>query len=142
MAKTTVSSTGVVIVGDRPKPTQDLYHLWLRTTWPRAILLIAVVYLAVNALFALMATPGDNGQGQFNGGAYSNSKVDELIRKIGGENDMGRRNALIAEAFKIHQDDIGHIPLHQQPITWGLKKTVDMVQLPDNFNYLRWVTVK
>jgi inward rectifier potassium channel len=53
MAKTTVSSTGVVIVGDRPKPTQDLYHLWLRTTWPRALLLIAVVYVAVNALFAL-----------------------------------------------------------------------------------------
>ncbi|MEO8039341.1 MAG: ABC transporter substrate-binding protein [Betaproteobacteria bacterium] len=95
-----------------------------------------------NALFALMATPGDNGQGQFNGGAYSNPKVDELIRKIGGENDMGRRNALIAEAFKIHQDDIGHIPLHQQPITWGLKNNVEMVQLPDNFNYLRWVTVK
>ncbi len=53
MAKSTVSSTGVVIVGDRPKPTQDLYHLWLRTTWPRALLLIAVVYIAVNALFAL-----------------------------------------------------------------------------------------
>ncbi len=54
MANRTVSSTGVVIVGDRPKPTQDLYHLWLRTTWLRAILLIAVVYLAVNALFALL----------------------------------------------------------------------------------------
>jgi inward rectifier potassium channel len=53
MAKTPVSPTGVVIVGDRPKPTQDLYHLWLRTTWPRALLLIAVVYVAVNALFAL-----------------------------------------------------------------------------------------
>ncbi len=53
MAKSTVSSIGVVIVGDRPKPTQDLYHLWLRTTWPRALLLIAVVYLAVNAVFAL-----------------------------------------------------------------------------------------
>ena len=54
MAKRTVPSTGVVIVGDRPKPTQDLYHLWLRTTWPRAILLIAVVYMVVNALFALL----------------------------------------------------------------------------------------
>lgn len=53
MAKSTVSSTGVVIVGDRPKPTQDLYHLWLRTTWPRALLVIAAVYLAVNALFAV-----------------------------------------------------------------------------------------
>jgi inward rectifier potassium channel len=54
MANTSDSATGVVIVGDRPKPAQDLYHLWLRTSWPRAILLIAFWYLAVNALFALV----------------------------------------------------------------------------------------
>src|SRR4051812_23792427 len=54
MANRSVSPTGVVIVGDRPKPTQDLYHLWLRTTWPRALLLIAGTYLVVNALFALV----------------------------------------------------------------------------------------
>ena len=95
-----------------------------------------------NALFAVMSTPGEGAQGQFNGGAYSNPRLDELTRKIGAENDTARRNAMIAEAFKIHQDDIGHIPLHQQPITWGMKKTVEMVQLPDNFLYLRWVMVK
>ena len=89
-----------------------------------------------------MSTPGEGGQGQFNGGAYSNPRLDELTRKIGSENDPAKRNALIAEAFKLHQDDIGHIPLHQQPITWGMKKNIDMVQLPDNFQYLRWVTVK
>jgi inward rectifier potassium channel len=54
MANSSASDTGVVIVGDRQKPMQDLYHLWLRTTWPRAILLIAVVYVCVNALFALL----------------------------------------------------------------------------------------
>jgi len=54
MANRSVSPTGVVIVGDRPKPTQDLYHLWLRTSWPRALLLIAGTYLVVNALFALL----------------------------------------------------------------------------------------
>ena len=54
MANSSAPETGVVIVGNRPKPMQDLYHLWLRTTWPRAILLIAVVYLAVNAVFALI----------------------------------------------------------------------------------------
>jgi inward rectifier potassium channel len=54
MAAPSASQTGVVIVGDRPKPIHDLYHLWLRTTWPRAIALIAVWYLLVNALFALV----------------------------------------------------------------------------------------
>src|SRR4051812_14500464 len=68
MANRSVSPTGVVIVGDRPKPTQDLYHLWLRTTWPRALLLIAGTYLCVNALFALLylATGGvANSRGDF-----------------------------------------------------------------------------
>ena len=49
---------------------------------------------------------------------------------------------MIAEAFKIHQDDIGHIPLHQQPITWGMKRNIDLVQRADNFNYLKWVVVE
>src|SRR5437899_1464722 len=54
MARSPAEQTGVVIIGDRSKPLQDLYHLWLRTTWSRAILLIAGVYLFINALFALL----------------------------------------------------------------------------------------
>src|SRR3954464_13934490 len=68
MANSNAPATGVVIIGDRPKPMQDLYHLWLRTTWPRGLLLIAVGYVAVNALFALsyMAVGGvANSSGDF-----------------------------------------------------------------------------
>jgi inward rectifier potassium channel len=54
MAQSSSSQTGVVIVGERNEPLHDLYHLWLRTTWPRALLLIASAYLSVNALFALV----------------------------------------------------------------------------------------
>jgi peptide/nickel transport system substrate-binding protein len=95
-----------------------------------------------NALFALMATPGEGGQGQFNLGAYSNPRLDELTSKIASENNPAKRQAMIAEAFKIHAEDIGHLPLHQQPLVWGMKKNVELVQLADNFNYLRWVVVK
>jgi peptide/nickel transport system substrate-binding protein len=95
-----------------------------------------------NALFALMASPGESGQGQFNLGVYSNPRVDELTSRIASENDVTKRDAMIAEAFKIHADDIGHLPLHQQPLIWGMKKNVELVQLADNFNYLRWVVVK
>jgi inward rectifier potassium channel len=68
MAKSNEPATGVVIVGDHPKPMQDLYHLWLRTTWPRGLALIAAGYIAVNALFALayMAVGGvTNSSGDF-----------------------------------------------------------------------------
>ena len=95
-----------------------------------------------NALFALMATPGEGAQGQFNLGAYSNPRLDELTTKIASENDRAKRDAMIAEAFKIHADDIGHLPLHQQPLVWGMKKTVELVMLATNFNYLKWVVVK
>ena len=95
-----------------------------------------------NALFALMATPGEGGQGQFNLGVYSNPRVDELVTRIASENDAVKRNAMIAEAFKIHAEDIGHLPLHVQPLVWGMKKSVDMVQLANNFILLKWVVVK
>jgi peptide/nickel transport system substrate-binding protein len=95
-----------------------------------------------NALFALMATPAEGGQGQFNLGTYSNSRLDELILKIASENNPGKRQALIADAFKIHADDIGHLPLHQQPLVWGMKKNVEVVLLANNFNYLKWVMIK
>ena len=73
----------------------------------------------------LMATPGAGGQGQFNLGSYSNAKVDELTKAIATETDVKKRNAMIAEAMKIHQDDVGHIPLHQQALAWAMKKNVD-----------------
>ena len=95
-----------------------------------------------NALFALMATTAEGGQGQFNLGGYSNPKFDALVKQIASEIDNTKRQALIREAFKIHQDDIGHIPLHQQMLTWGMKQNVDLVQLANSFNYLRWVTIR
>ena len=99
-------------------------------------------YDSHNALNALMATPNDKGQGQFNLGAYSNPKLDELTLKIQSETDVAKRNEMIREAFKIHQDDVGHIPLHQQALAWATRKNVELVQLPDNFMFFKWVTVK
>jgi peptide/nickel transport system substrate-binding protein len=99
-------------------------------------------YDAHNALSNLMASPTDKGQGTFNLGWYSNPKLDELTDKIQGETDQTKRNAMIAEAFKIHSEDFGHIPLHQQALAWAMKKNVTLVQLADNFMPFRWITVK
>ena len=99
-------------------------------------------YDSHNPLSSLMATPNDKGQGQFNLGWYSNPRLDELTQQIQSETDQAKRNAMIAEAFKIHADDVGHIPLHQQALAWAMKRNVDLVQLPDNFMPYRYVTVK
>ena len=99
-------------------------------------------YDAHNALSNLMATPTDKGQGTFNLGAYSNAKLDELTQKIQSETEQNQRNAMIAEAFKLHADDIGHIPLHQQALAWAMKKNVSLVQLADNFMPFKYINVK
>jgi peptide/nickel transport system substrate-binding protein len=95
-------------------------------------------YDSHNPLNALMATPGASGRGQFNLGSYSNPKLDELTDRIASETDQKKRSAMIAEAFRIHQDDIGHIPLHQQALAWGMKKNVRVVQMSDNYHHYKW----
>jgi peptide/nickel transport system substrate-binding protein len=99
-------------------------------------------YDAHNALHALMATPRSNGQGQYNLGGYSQPRVDELIASIQSETDFTRRDAMIREAFAVHARDIGHIPLHQQALAWGMKKNVEVLQQADNMMPFRWVRVK
>jgi peptide/nickel transport system substrate-binding protein len=99
-------------------------------------------YDAHNMLNAVTRCVDDKGAGQFNLGAYCNLKLDELTLKIQSEIDKGKRQGLMAEAFKIHTDDIGHIPLHQQALAWGVSKKVDLVQLADNFMFFKWMTVK
>jgi len=96
---------------------------------------------AHDAFYNLMATPTDKGQGTYNLGSYSNPALDELTAKIQSETDPAKRNAMIREATKIHADDIGHIPLHQQALAWGYSKKVSLVQLPTNAMYFRWVSV-
>ncbi len=97
---------------------------------------------AHDVLSSIMSTPTDKGQGQFNLGAYSNTKLDELTLKIQSETDPKKRNDMIREAFKIHQDDVGHIPLHQQALAWGFNNRVSLVQPPSNYMFFKWVTLK
>ena len=99
-------------------------------------------YDSHNALNALMRCVDDKGSGQFNLGSYCNPKVDELTLKIQSETDKPKRDAMIKEAFKLHADDVGHLPLHQQALAWGVASNVQLVQLADNFMPFRFMSVK
>ena len=100
-------------------------------------------YDSHNALTALMACPDDKtGAGQFNLGAYCNPKLDELTKKIQSETDKPKRDAMIKEAFDIHTADIGHLPLHQQTLAWGVSKKVSLTQMADNYMPFKWMSIK
>jgi len=97
---------------------------------------------AHNPLLQLMTLDGE-GQGTWNSGRYTNPRVEELTDLIGGETDVDKRNSMIREAFKIHQDDVGHIPLHQQALAWGIgDKVKEVKQRPNNDVDLRYVIMK
>ena len=98
-------------------------------------------YDSHNALNALMRCVDDKGAGQFNLGAYCNPKVDELTLKIQAETDKVKRNAMIKEVFDLHAADVGHIPLHQQALAWGVGKNVKLVQMADNFMHFKWMSI-
>ncbi|XDF36339.1 ABC transporter substrate-binding protein [Paracidovorax avenae] len=98
-------------------------------------------YDSHNAMNALMACVDEKGAGQFNLGGYCNPKVDELTRQVQSETDKARRDAMIRQAFEIHAADVGHIPLHQQALAWGVSRKVALVQMADNFMPFKWMSL-
>jgi peptide/nickel transport system substrate-binding protein len=96
-----------------------------------------------NPLYNLMIMK-DKGSGSNNSGAYSNPKVEELTMKIAVETDQKKRLEMLKEAFRIHKEDFGHLPLHQQALAWGVRtdKVEKIVQRPQNDVDLRYVNMK
>ena len=95
-----------------------------------------------NPIASVMSCRGQgDGLGQFNIGGYCNLRINALAAKIQAESDQAIRQAMIDEAFRIHKDEVGHIPLHQQPLSWGVAADIQLVQRPDNIFSLRYVTM-
>jgi peptide/nickel transport system substrate-binding protein len=80
-------------------------------------------------------------RGEANLSGYCNKKVDELAAKILVEPDTTKRDLMIKEAFDIALKDFGYIPLHQQPLAWGVSKKVKLVQRADNQVLFYWATM-
>ena len=43
--------------------------------------------------------------------------------------------------MRIHTEEVGHIPLHQQTVIWAARQTIQLQQLADNYFPLRFVRV-
>ncbi|MFH5923138.1 ABC transporter substrate-binding protein [Roseomonas xinghualingensis] len=97
-------------------------------------------YDAHNTLYNIMGTRGGP-RGVFNSGGWSNARFDELTNQIAVETDAAKRQQLIDEAMKLHADEVGHIPLHQQTVVWAARNNIALQQLADNYFPLRFVRV-
>jgi peptide/nickel transport system substrate-binding protein len=93
------------------------------------------------ATFLPVMTLKAEGGGTFNGGRYSNPRLEELLQQARVEMNPGKRLALLSEMQRIHREDIGHIPLHEQMVIWGVRDGVRLKLDPRDHVVLRFVSV-
>jgi peptide/nickel transport system substrate-binding protein len=94
---------------------------------------------ALYSLQSLARTKGAGGDGNYNVGRYSNPQMDALVERVKVETDEKLRGELIAKALALHNQDVVHIPLHNQVIPWAMKKNVTVHHRADNRVDIRWV---
>jgi peptide/nickel transport system substrate-binding protein len=82
------------------------------------------------------------GAGTFNAGRYNNPKVEELMAQARVEMNPDKRRKLISDAIRAHKEDVGHIPLHEQMVVWGVREGVEVNPDPRDSVILRFVSMR
>lgn len=78
--------------------------------------------------------------GTYNVGLYSNPELDEKIISLGTETDLDKRNATIAEIWKVVKEDRVLLPVHNQVLAYAMKDTMTLPVHPENQPRLTTVT--
>ncbi len=79
--------------------------------------------------------------GSWNKVGFNDARVDELVGTMLTETNLDQRNANIAEAWAIVQDNMPYLPLHHQVISWGSKSNVDVPIRTNNEPLFRFAKV-
>jgi peptide/nickel transport system substrate-binding protein len=94
------------------------------------------------ALNSIVRTHDGVGSGAFNGGRYSNPKLDALIDAMRVEPNLAKRRQLTADALRLMQADLPLIPLYRRTLTWVMRPNITAVPWPNDILELRWVQIK
>jgi peptide/nickel transport system substrate-binding protein len=81
------------------------------------------------------------GSGQFNGGRYSNAKLDALIDGLRVEPDLAVRRRMTGDALRLMHEDLPLIPLYRRTLTWVMRPNIDATMWPNDSLELRWVRI-
>ncbi len=95
---------------------------------------------ALYSIQSLVRSVGAGGDGNYNVGRYSNPQMDALVERTKKETDLKLRTQLLTKALALQNEDVAHIPLHNQVIPWAMKKNIDVVHRADN--RLDWRLIK
>jgi len=81
------------------------------------------------------------GSGQFNGGRYSNAKLDALIDGLRVEPDLAARRRMTGDALRLMHEDLPLIPLYRRKLAWVMRPNIDVTMWPNDSLELRWVRI-
>ena len=98
---------------------------------------------ALYTLDSLMSTKdGKTAAGVYNGGRFSDAKLDGMIQQIKVEMDTAKRDALLHDALKLTKDEYYYLPLHHQIRPWAMRKNVETQHRADDRPMPNWTTIK
>src|SRR3712207_2754483 len=89
----------------------------------------------------LASRNGEQGDGIWNYGRYSNPRMDALVARMKVESGEARANT-IREALRIYREDVPHIPLHHQVIPWAMRSGFSIPHAADNQPYMKWARME
>ena len=90
-------------------------------------------------LYAIVHSYAAEGAGTFNGGRYSNPKLDQVIDAIRVDPDINHRRQLIGDALRLMQADLPLVPLYRRTLTWVMRPDIEVAQWPNDILELRFV---
>jgi peptide/nickel transport system substrate-binding protein len=77
--------------------------------------------------------------GQFNATRYSNADVDRMIDGLPQETDLGRRNQVIGQVWRLVHEETIYVPLHVQTLAYVMKSDLDVLVDIENQPKLKFV---
>ncbi|MBL8700921.1 MAG: ABC transporter substrate-binding protein [Alphaproteobacteria bacterium] len=98
-------------------------------------------YDAMFTLRGIIMSREKVGSGSWNAGNYENARVDALIEQAQVEPDAEKRRQLMKEAHRIHNEDVGHLPLYHMMSPWAMAAKVAAAHRADNQLEIRYVRV-
>lgn len=90
--------------------------------------------------FLLETKTPDTGAWNFTG--WSNEEFDSLSRALPTETDLDARNAKIARAWEIVQDEIVYLPVHHQVLNWAVRQDINFAVQSQNQPMLKYLSFK
>jgi peptide/nickel transport system substrate-binding protein len=77
-------------------------------------------------------------EGTWNATRYSNPDVDRKIESLASEVDAEKRDATIAELWRILHEETIYIPIHHQMLAYAMKREWDIPISPDNQVFMKF----